>query len=170
MTDVPPPPDRDWCDVCWSRHNGGHIVGSDHADEPGVCDGCGSILPPEKLFVYGTLKDEGSPAVLEGFVKRSDGPFPTIQPEPGYKVEGEVIDVDDIADLDRYEGCEPRYPNRSLYWRLPIVDGSVHVYIGNPEHGRYLWQDQSWGTDYTRDEVAEALKSARLVCLGETFS
>ncbi|HKK07359.1 MAG TPA: gamma-glutamylcyclotransferase family protein [Gemmatimonadota bacterium] len=110
------------------------------------------------LFAYGTLRGDGAePAVLVGFRKRTDGPYPTIEPSEGDEVEGALVAVDDWAEKDRYEGRNPHSPERSLYWRLTAADG-VQMYVGNPEHAAECWGPQhAWDVGYDRQTVADAL-------------
>lgn len=92
-----------------------------------------------RLFVYGTLRGEGVPAVLTGFDRVADGEaFPTIRPSPGDTVEGELLDVTygELFQMDAYEGHNPGDPERSLYWRVAVVDDPLtYVYVGNPDRG-----------------------------------
>lgn len=113
-----------------------------------------------KLFVYGTLQDMHSPkAILHGFRKQTDFRYPTIAPEAGESVEGQLTTVDDWGSKDHYEGCRPDDPDDSLYWRLE-VDGAF-VYVGNPEYVERHGQD-SWDVSYTRSDVVDALDDATL--------
>jgi gamma-glutamylcyclotransferase (GGCT)/AIG2-like uncharacterized protein YtfP len=84
-----------------------------------------------RLFVYGTLTDPAQvqrvtgrdlrrrPAVLDDFVRREPpGAYPWIEPEPGARVDGwllDGVDADVLAALDAYED-EGR-----LYHRRPVV-------------------------------------------------
>lgn len=110
------------------------------------------------LFVYGTLREAGArEAVLPGFRKRTDARFPTIEPCEGAAVEGQLIEVDDFAMKDRYEGRRAR-PADSLYWRLPMSDGT-QVYIGNPTVAARAW-GTAWDVDYDREAVERELADA----------
>jgi len=117
-----------------------------------------------RLFVYGTLRREGAgEAVLHGFRKRTDAPYPTIEPAEGGSVRGQVIEVGDWETKDRYEGRVRGDPNGSLYWRLQITD-DVQVYVGNPVHAQAVW-GQSWDAGYGREEMKWALGAADLEVL-----
>lgn len=119
-----------------------------------------------RLFVYGTLREEGAtPAVLRNFRKRTDGPYPTIEPARGETVEGQVIEVDDWAEKDRYEGHRRGDPGGSLYWRLGVGDGYTQVYVGNPVRAERTW-GRSWDVDYDRESIGDALIGADLEVLG----
>jgi len=103
------------------------------------------------VFVYGTLTNperaravlddvtyRGS-AVLDG-LHRVDGEYPTLA--PGGSVEGRILQTEDVAALDRYEGVP-----RGLYVRISVpfatagseplstsADGeTVETYVGDPD-------------------------------------
>ncbi|MFB6163725.1 MAG: gamma-glutamylcyclotransferase [Haloarculaceae archaeon] len=97
------------------------------------------------IFVYGTLTDPtqaarvldefayAGAATLEG-LHRVDGAYPTLS--PGGRVEGRLLETDDVAALDRYEGVD-----RGLYVRVAVPDTGaggagdpdrVAVYVGDP--------------------------------------
>ncbi|TQQ83600.1 gamma-glutamylcyclotransferase [Halonotius terrestris] len=83
---------------------------------------------PELVFVYGTLTDDEQvdglldsyrfvgDAVCHG-LSRIDGRYPTLV--PGDRVNGRLLETDEIRRLDRYEGVD-----RGLYHRfsLPVAD------------------------------------------------
>lgn len=93
-----------------------------------------------ELFVYGTLTDSetaesvldsfeyGPPATLSG-LRRVEGAYPTLL--PGGSVTGRLLETDEVAALDRYEGID-----RGLYVRVSVpreTGDSVSTYVGNPE-------------------------------------
>lgn len=112
------------------------------------------------LFVYGTLQDDYPEAVMRGFSKRTDAPYPTIEPTNGV-VRGQVRKVEDWEGKDRYEGYRPDDPENSLYWRL-ISSNGVHVYVGNPEVARRHWNSY-WHADYDYEQVREAVASTEVI-------
>ena len=111
-----------------------------------------------KVFVYGTLKRGGTDGVLRGFFKDESGPFPTILPSQGNVVYGEVLNVShaELEAMDRYEGYIPDAEGSSLYVRMQTRDGK-HVYVANVE------QHGPWESDYTLDEIEEALADAAVL-------
>jgi len=113
----------------------------------------------EPLFVYGTLRGDHPAAALTSFRKRTDAPYPTVEPADDV-VDGQVVQVDDWAEKDRYEGFRPDDPESSLYWRLTTSDG-VHVYVGNPEAAERYWGDP-WDVDYDYEEAHNAVAEAEV--------
>ena len=111
-----------------------------------------------QVFVYGTLRGTGRKATLAGFSKDDTAQFPTIYPDPGHRVEGEVITVShvELAQMDHYEGFHPERPERSLYVRMETADGS-YVYVANVE------QHDAWDVSYEMDEVEEQLAECAVV-------
>ncbi|MFC7071669.1 gamma-glutamylcyclotransferase [Halovenus rubra] len=93
-----------------------------------------------ECFVYGTLTDrETAATVLDSFeyresatlsgLERVDGEYPTLA--PGESVTGRILETDEVAALDRYEGVD-----RDLYVRLSVpleTGGFVETYVGDPE-------------------------------------
>jgi gamma-glutamylcyclotransferase (GGCT)/AIG2-like uncharacterized protein YtfP len=91
------------------------------------------------VFVYGTLTDrQRASAVVDDarFVGRAelrglhvvDGRYPTLS--PGGSAFGRILQTDDVAALDAYEGVED-----GLYARISIPredGGSVETYLGDP--------------------------------------
>jgi gamma-glutamylcyclotransferase (GGCT)/AIG2-like uncharacterized protein YtfP len=80
---------------------------------------------PARLFVYGTLQDDGlverllgrrlawQPAVLEGYCRMLDASigYPVVHPLAGASVDGRLLEGVDqaaLAALDAYEGREYR--------------------------------------------------------------
>lgn len=101
---------------------------------------------PHHLFVYGTLRDQDDAvkAELHGADIDTTGRYPTIYPEEGNTVTGEVFPVDDeeqMAALDTYEGAPV------LYKRLETASG-IELYVGHPNH---LW---CYRADYEFEESA----------------
>lgn len=104
------------------------------------------------VFVYGTLRDPdrarellghadfGPDARLVG-LHRADGRYPTLAPSG--ETDGRILRLDegDIGTLDGYEGVD-----RDLYVRVrvPVGDGAVWTYVGNPDA---LGVDVSWPGD-----------------------
>lgn len=94
----------------------------------------------ERLFVYGTLRPELTPAGLRqgmaGLVRLGAarvrgrlydlGAYPGAVPDPasGAWILGEVIELPagpaQLAALDRYEGFEPAHPQESLFVRRRV--------------------------------------------------
>ena len=112
----------------------------------------------KRVFVYGTLRGTGIPAKLIGFSKDTSAQFPTIYPDGDGAVDGEILNVSvhELAAMDRYEGYNPDRPERSLYVRMQISDGS-YVYVANVEtHGH-------WDVSYSLDEVRQQLREAEIV-------
>lgn len=105
-----------------------------------------------KVFVYGTLQRGGTDAVLRGFHKDESAHFPTIRPSRNHVVYGEVLTVShaELEAMDHYEGFIPDEPERSLYVRMESRNG-IYVYVANVE------EHDSWDSDYTLDEIEEAL-------------
>jgi len=93
-----------------------------------------------QVFVYGTLTDAAqagrvvddaefrNDAVLEG-LHRVDGAYPTLA--PGGSVEGRILETDDVAALDAYEGVD-----RGVYVRVPVPVASDAPY--GDEAGTYM--------------------------------
>ena len=94
-----------------------------------------------QFFAYGTLTDRDTaaavldsfqyrgPAVLDG-LHRVDGRYPTLVSDG--KVSGRLLETDQTAALDRYEGVDS-----GLYVRISIPracegEGTVRTYVGNP--------------------------------------
>lgn len=101
---------------------------------------------PHHLFVYGTLRDRDNAvtATLHGADKDDTGRYPTIYPDEGSTVTGDVFPVTDeneLAELDTYEGVPV------LYKRLETANG-IELYVGHPSH---LWCQHA---DYQFDEAA----------------
>ncbi|WP_425498345.1 gamma-glutamylcyclotransferase [Halogeometricum salsisoli] len=103
-------------------------------------------MPP--FFVYGTLTDSvqvarllnewsfGPDARVDG-LHRAEGRYPTLA--PGGSVSGRLLETDETATLDTYEGVDS-----GLYVRveLPRADGgSAYAYVGDA--GR-LNADAEW--------------------------
>lgn len=104
-----------------------------------------------EFFVYGTLTDsETAASLLDSFefqesatlegLHRVDGEYPTLL--PGGSVTGRILETEEVATLDRYEGAD-----RGLYVRvsIPREDGeTVETYIGNPSR---LGVSEEWPGD-----------------------
>lgn len=111
-----------------------------------------------EIFVYGTLRtNNAGRATLSGFEKNDEQHFPTIVPSEGSEVDGQIV-TRNLATTDRYEGYSPSGENTSLYWRLPVADSGVWVYVANPAHP--MWRNPSF--DYTKAEAESALDTALL--------
>lgn len=102
----------------------------------------------QRLFVYGTLRDEARvqevvgrrlpsrPAVLEGYCRMLDASigYPVVHPLTGASVDGKLLEgVDDgiFAALDAYEG--PEY--RRVVVHVQTSDGrpiEAYVYVPAP--------------------------------------
>lgn len=95
-----------------------------------------SRVDHQLLFVYGTLrKGEGNYPLLEnarpcgmgvtrdGFALVDIGPFPGMIRKPGYRVVGEVYEVDErvLLNVDRLEG----HPGFYRRIRITLADGRV---------------------------------------------
>ncbi len=121
-----------------------------------------------EFFVYGTLTDSTvATTVLDSFeyrgaatlsgLYRVEGTYPTLL--PGRSVDGRILQTDDVASLDRYEGVDS-----GLYVRvaIPREDGrSVETYIGNPAK---LAVDEEWpGTGEFETRVRQYLDTAEVV-------
>ncbi|WP_227353000.1 gamma-glutamylcyclotransferase family protein [Haladaptatus salinisoli] len=91
-----------------------------------------------RVFVYGTLTDPNrvasvvetfefvGDAVLSG-LHRVDGRYPTLA--PGGETDGRLLETDDVAALDAYEGVE-----YGLYVRVAVPTaegGEAEVYVGD---------------------------------------
>ena len=94
-------------------------------------------MPPERLFVYGTLRGGLEPTGVAGRLHGArhlgdatlpgalydlgDYPGAIPDPETHARVHGELIELADAADafawLDRYEGIDPDDPEGSLFRR-----------------------------------------------------
>lgn len=112
-----------------------------------------------ELFVYGTLRRDDAEETKLADMRRDDtDPYPTIYPEIGRTVEGQIIEVDDWEALDRYEGRVPSDPEKSLYWRLSTATG-VQVYVGNPRSPFAL----DWSHDLTYDEAKDYMKRVEVI-------
>ena len=103
-----------------------------------------------QFFVYGTLTDRDTaaavldsfqyrgPAALDG-LHRVDGRYPTLVPDG--EVSGRLLETDQTAALDRYEGVDG-----GLYVRISIPracegEETVRTYVGNPAK---LGVDEAW--------------------------
>jgi gamma-glutamylcyclotransferase (GGCT)/AIG2-like uncharacterized protein YtfP len=100
--------------------------------------------PPDRVFVYGTLRAAGGhpmarllaargrrlgPATLSGGVLLDVGPYPAAVPssDPDDRIVGELIELDSaratetLAELDAYEGCPDGDHEPALYVRTRRV-------------------------------------------------
>jgi len=95
-------------------------------------------------FVYGTLTDpEVAGRVLDSFVyrgratlvgcHRADGSYPTLV--PGGEVTGRLLETDEVATLDRYEGvADGLYVRVSIPFESPDTSpATVETYVGDPD-------------------------------------
>ncbi len=92
-----------------------------------------------EFFVYGTLTDsETAASLLDSFeyrgkatlsgLRRVDGKYPTLL--PGGSVTGRILETDEVATLDSYEGVD-----QGLYVRVsvPRENGeTIETYVGDP--------------------------------------
>lgn len=88
----------------------------------------------QKLYVYGTLRPGDKP------VQWFQGQMYSLGGFPGVKLGGlglfatEVIEVEDFARFDRYEGYDENRPETSLYIRKPFPpenpDGFIYEFNG----------------------------------------
>ena len=129
-------------------------------------------------FVYGTLTDPGTAAsVLDSFsyrgsarlvgLHRVDGTYPTLA--PGGEVDGRILETDEVATLDHYEGVES-----GLYVRVSVprapgceeADGTVATYVGDP---RELDAPATWpGTGSFRQRVRAYVRAHEVSVTSET--
>lgn len=114
-------------------------------------------------FVYGTLTDsEIAESVLDSFeyreratlsgLRRVDGEYPTLL--PGESVTGRILETDEVAALDRYEGVDS-----DLYVRVSIpreTGGTVETYVGDP--GRLGIPDEWPGDEGFKQRVRTYLR------------
>lgn len=127
-------------------------------------------------FVYGTLTDpEVASRVLDSFVYRGratlvgchrvDGSYPTLA--PGGDVTGRLLETDEVATLDRYEGVAD-----GLYVRVSIplestdtLPATVETYVGDPDR---LDAPAEWPGDgpFERRVAAYVRDHDVRVCLG----
>lgn len=101
-----------------------------------------------KVYVYGTLRPGTKEVVEIPGELRDMGAFPGAilkAPDAGSFFKAEVIEVDDktLARLDQYEGYRPDSPMRSLYLRVPYLDGYIYTYNGDMSD-RPLVKDGDW--------------------------
>lgn len=123
-------------------------------------------MPP--FFVYGTLTDAGQvdrllddwsfgPDARVDGLHRAAGRYPTLA--PGGSVSGRLLETDDVATLDAYEGVDS-----GLYIRieLPRADGgSAFVYVGDATR---LNADAEWpGEGDLRTRVERYLSGNKVV-------
>lgn len=85
------------------------------------------------VYVYGTLRPGGSDLHMVPGVMYNMGHYPGVRimsPTAGKFVVCERIEVSDtrLAQLDHYEGYRPDDPARSLYLRVPYLDGYIYEY------------------------------------------
>ncbi|MDS0296334.1 gamma-glutamylcyclotransferase family protein [Halogeometricum luteum] len=120
------------------------------------------------FFVYGTLTDRvqvdrlldewsfGPDARVDG-LHRAEGRYPTLA--PGGSVSGRLLETDDAATLDAYEGVDS-----GLYVRveLPRTDGEhAFAYVGDAAR---LNADAEWpGDGDLRTRVEQYLSENRVV-------
>lgn len=131
----------------------------------------------ELVFVYGTLTDdEQVAALLDSYrfvgsatcvgLRRIDGRYPTLV--PGESVAGRLLETDESARLDRYEGVD-----RGLYQRVsislaPSLAATVSrptasVYLGDPVALGLGSRDQYWpGSGAFRSRVERYLTATHI--------
>lgn len=85
------------------------------------------------VYVYGTLRPGKSEVVDVPGELRDLGSFPGAvvkAPTFGKFFKAEPVEVDDaqLSRLDSYEGYREHAPHRSLYLRVPYLDGWIYVY------------------------------------------
>ena len=81
------------------------------------------------LYVYGTLRS-GGPTIRINATMYNLGWFPGIILGGTDEVTVERVEVDDLSNLDRYEGYHENDPEGSLFVRRPFLDGWIYEYNG----------------------------------------
>ncbi len=100
------------------------------------------------VYVYGTLRPGGSDLHTIPGVMFNMGSYPGVKlgaPDGGSSFVAERIEVSDVRlkQLDRYEGYRADDPARSLYLRVPYLDGHIYVYNQNLD-GREVLPHGDW--------------------------
>ncbi len=100
------------------------------------------------VYVYGTLRPGGPVTHLVPGVMFDLGSYPGARletPETGNFIVCEKLEVDDekLSQLDRYEGFDKDDPARSLYLRVPYLDGHIYTYNKSFE-GRRSIEGGDW--------------------------
>jgi gamma-glutamylcyclotransferase (GGCT)/AIG2-like uncharacterized protein YtfP len=118
---------------------------------------------PIYVFVYGTLRPGGALSYLVPGVMYDLGWYPGVRlmsPESGSFFTAEKIEVTPqrLQELDDYEGYHPTDPSRSLYLRVPYLDGWIYTY-NRSFNGHERIHSGDW-LEYTKSTEGSAARDA----------
>ncbi len=95
------------------------------------------------IYVYGTLRTRKAAELVEIQGSLYDlGWFPGVKLYDGcntvVKCERRVVDDEQLAKFDRYEGFREESPESSFFVRTPVLDGEIYVYNHQVDPNRLI--------------------------------